>query len=89
MRHRSTLRRMEVCREKVRPSTVRVLGECVETRRRADAVEVRDSKNPDGLVLRLSRGGFSHWLVVARNAEFDHLTGAGGLLARAGVLPGE
>lgn len=47
---------------------------CVEMRRAGDAVEVRDSKDTTGPVLRYSRGGFTAWLAAARDGEFDHLT---------------
>ena len=50
-------------------------GECVEMRRHGDAVEVRDSKDPDGPVLRFTAGEFAAWLDGAKKAEFDHLTG--------------
>ena len=46
---------------------------CVEMRRHAGAVQVRDSKNPDGPVLRLAPAAFAAWLHGARHAEFDHL----------------
>ena len=49
-------------------------GDCVELRRRAGAVEVRDSKNPDGSVLRFAPSEFTAWLDGAKKAEFDHLT---------------
>jgi hypothetical protein len=49
-------------------------GACVELRRRAGAVEVRDSKDPDGPVLRFAPSEFVAWLDGARKAEFDHLT---------------
>lgn len=48
-------------------------GDCVELRRRAGSVEVRDSKDPDGPVLRFTRSGVAAWLDGARRAEFDHL----------------
>ena len=48
-------------------------GECVEMRRHAGAVEVRDSKDPDGPVLRFTPSVFAAWLDGARKAEFDHL----------------
>jgi len=48
-------------------------GACVEMRRHDGAVEVRDSKHPDGPVLRFTPREFAAWLDGARNAEFDHL----------------
>jgi hypothetical protein len=48
-------------------------GDCVELRRHGDAVEVRDSKDPDGPVLRFTPREFAAWLDGARHAEFDHL----------------
>jgi hypothetical protein len=48
-------------------------GDCVELRRHGDAVEVRDSKDPDGPVLRFTAREFAAWLDGAKHAEFDHL----------------
>lgn len=48
-------------------------GNCVELRRRAGAVEVRDSKDPDGPVLRFTPAELAAFLDGARKAEFDHL----------------
>jgi hypothetical protein len=48
-------------------------GNCVELRRRGEAVEVRDSKDPSGPVLRFTPSEFAAWLDGARRAEFDHL----------------
>jgi hypothetical protein len=48
-------------------------GECVELRRRAGAVEVRDSKDPHGPALRFTPSEFAAWLDGAKQAEFDHL----------------
>ena len=48
-------------------------GDCVEMRRHDGAVEVRDSKHPDGPVLRFTTAEFAAWLDGARKAEFDHL----------------
>jgi hypothetical protein len=45
----------------------------VELRRRAGGVEVRDSKDPDGPVLRFTPAEFAAFLDGARKAEFDHL----------------
>lgn len=48
-------------------------GDCVEMRRHAGGVQVRDSKNPDGPVLEFSRSEAAAWLDGAKRAEFDHL----------------
>jgi hypothetical protein len=48
-------------------------GDCVELRRHTGAVEVRDSKDPDGPVLRFTPSEFTAWLDGAKQAEFDHL----------------
>lgn len=49
-------------------------GQCVEMRRRGSGVEVRDSKNPDGPVLRFPPGEFSAWLRGASRGDFCRLT---------------
>jgi hypothetical protein len=43
-------------------------------RRRNDAPEVRDSKNPTGPILRLSPAGLNGWLEAARSGELDRLS---------------
>ena len=48
-------------------------GDCVEMRRRAGSVELRDSKDPDGPVLRFTTSEFAAWVGGAGRAEFDHL----------------
>lgn len=48
-------------------------GECVELRRRAGAIQVRDSKHPDGPILTFTVGELAAWLDGAKRAEFDHL----------------
>jgi Domain of unknown function (DUF397) len=48
-------------------------GNCVQLRRAGDAIEVRDSKDPGGPVLRFTPSEFAAWLDGARRAEFDHL----------------
>jgi hypothetical protein len=50
-------------------------GDCVEMRRHGDAVEVRDSKHPDGPVLRFTTREFAAWLDGAKKTEFDTLLG--------------
>ena len=47
--------------------------DCVEQRRRGDVIEVRDSKDPRGPVLRFTPAQFDAWLDGARRGEFDHL----------------
>jgi hypothetical protein len=49
-------------------------GQCVEVRRHADLIEVRDSKDHgNGPSLRFTAAEFDAFLDGARNAEFDHL----------------
>ena len=48
-------------------------GNCVELRRAAATVQVRDSKDPAGPVLRLTDSGLAHWLDSARTGRLDHL----------------
>jgi hypothetical protein len=48
-------------------------GSCVEIRRHDGSIEIRDSKDPDGAVLRLSPPVFKAWLAAAKGAEFDSL----------------
>ncbi len=48
-------------------------GQCVEMRRTGDSIDVRDSKDPNGAVLRYTPGEFSAWLDGAKKGEFDHL----------------
>jgi hypothetical protein len=47
--------------------------QCVEQRRHAGLVEVRDSKDRSGPVLRLHPTEFAAWLDGARTGEFDQL----------------
>ncbi len=42
-------------------------------RRHGDAIEVRDSKDQAGPVLKYTPGEFVAWLDGAKNGEFDHL----------------
>jgi putative SOS response-associated peptidase YedK len=46
---------------------------CVEMRTAAGVIEVRDSKDRSGPVLRFTRAEFAAWLDGARAGEFDHL----------------
>jgi hypothetical protein len=48
-------------------------SECVEMRQHDGAVEVRDSKNPEGGTLRFTSGEWAAWLDGAKKGEFDHL----------------
>jgi hypothetical protein len=48
-------------------------GNCVEQRRHHDLIEVRDTKDPDGPVLRFPAAEFAAWLDGAKRGEFDHL----------------
>ena len=50
-------------------------GECVEMRRHDGAVEIRDSKDPHGPVLRFAGAQFAAWLDGAGSGEFSPLTG--------------
>ena len=48
-------------------------AQCVEMRQRDGMVEVRDSKDPEGAILRFTSAEWSAWLDGARSGEFDHL----------------
>jgi hypothetical protein len=49
-------------------------GECVELAALPDGtVGVRDSKDPDGPVLKFTRAEVRAWLTGARSGEFDDL----------------
>jgi len=48
-------------------------SDCVEMRRHTGAVEVRDSKDPEGPSLRHTKAEFAAWLDGAKNGEFDYL----------------
>ena len=48
-------------------------GSCDERRRHAGAIEVRDSKDPEGPVLRYTSAEWAAWLDGAKKGEFDHL----------------
>lgn len=50
-------------------------GDCVEMRRHAGAVEIRDTKDAGaGPILRSVPAGFATWLAGAKQGEFDGLT---------------
>ncbi len=48
-------------------------GACVEQRAHDGGVEVRDTKDRSGPVLRFTSAEFAAWLDGARRGEFDHL----------------
>jgi uncharacterized protein DUF397 len=48
-------------------------GQCVEVRRHGGMIEVCDSKDRSGPVLRFTSLEWDVFLHGARNAEFDHL----------------
>lgn len=48
-------------------------GQCVEMRQHGGALEVRDSKDQDGPVLRFARAEFLAWIDGAAHGEFHHL----------------
>lgn len=48
-------------------------GACAELLPDHGDVLIRDSKNPDGPVLRFTRAEFTAFLDGAKNGEFDHL----------------
>lgn len=50
-------------------------GSCVEQRAHDGMIEVRDTKDRGGPVLRFTRDEFAAWLDGARGGEFDHLLG--------------
>ena len=48
-------------------------GSCVEQRRYGGMIEVRDTKDRTGPVLRFTEAEFAAWLDGAKKGEFDHL----------------
>jgi hypothetical protein len=48
-------------------------GSCVQLRRHGDVVEVRDSKDPAGPILRFTGVELAAWLKGAAAGEFNHL----------------
>jgi hypothetical protein len=46
-------------------------GECVEVRRHGEGVQVRDSKDPTGPILRFTRKEWAAFLGGAKDGEFD------------------
>ncbi len=57
----------------IKASRSREEATSVEQRRNGDVIEVRDSKDPDGPVLRFTQAEWDAWLDGARRGEFDHL----------------
>ena len=51
-------------------------GSCVEQRVADGVIEVRDTKDRSGPVLRFRPDEFAAWLDGAKRGEFDHLAGA-------------
>jgi hypothetical protein len=49
-------------------------GNCVEMRRHDGMIEVRDSQDREGPVLRFTDAEFAAWLDGVNKGEFDHLT---------------
>jgi hypothetical protein len=49
-------------------------GQCVELADLGDTIGMRDSKDPDGPVLRFTRTEVAAWLAGAKAGEFDDLT---------------
>jgi Domain of unknown function (DUF397) len=56
---------------KARASTAN--GECVEIASTAGRIAIRDSKDPDGLILVYTSGEFRAFLDSTRNGKFDCL----------------
>jgi hypothetical protein len=54
-----------------RKSSYSTSGACFEVNRRADAVLVRDSQNPDGAVLSFEAGAFDDFIAAVKRGEFD------------------
>ena len=48
-------------------------GSCVEQRHHDGMIEVRDSKDRTGPVLRFTHAEYAAWLNGVRAGEFDHL----------------
>jgi hypothetical protein len=48
-------------------------GSCVEARRNGEHIEVRNSRDASGPVLRFTPAEWDAFLHGARHAEFDHL----------------
>lgn len=48
-------------------------GSCVEVRRHDEMIEVRDTKDREGPVLRFTAAEWDAFLDGAKGSEFDHL----------------
>jgi hypothetical protein len=48
-------------------------GSCVEQRAHDGRIEVRDTEDRSGPVLRFTHAEFAAWLDGSRSGEFDHL----------------
>jgi Domain of unknown function (DUF397) len=57
----------------VKASASNADGSCVELRRSNSMIEVRDTKDRSGPVLRFTSAEFAAWLDGAAKGEFDHL----------------
>ena len=64
---------MTDCTEWIKASRSGQEGSCVEQRRVAEVIEVRDTKDRSGPVLRFTPAEFAAWLDGAKRGEFDHL----------------
>jgi hypothetical protein len=56
-----------------RKSSESLNGDCVEVASLSEGVAVRDSKNPEGGMLRFSRSGWQAFLRGADQGEFSNL----------------
>jgi len=56
-----------------RKSSESLNGDCVEVAPLPDGVAVRDSKNPDGAILRFTRSEWRAFLRGANRGEFDDM----------------
>lgn len=57
----------------IKASASNELNQCVEQRIADGCVEVRDTKDRSGPVLRFRPDEFAAWLDGAKRGEFDHL----------------
>lgn len=57
----------------VKASASNADGTCVEQRRVGDVIEVRDTKDRSGPVLRFTPAEYRAWLDGVAKGEFDHL----------------
>ena len=48
-------------------------GNCVEMRRADESVQIRDSKHPEGAVLKFTKSAFLAWVHGARDGDFTKL----------------